>query len=161
MNNITHPMRLMIRPFTPSDLDSIYDIERRSFPHPWSRFAFRLTYSRNPHGFLVAVADEKVVGYVIAEKMMYREPPGSKMKRSAHLLNIAVDPEFRHRGIGKALMETITTYLRGEGVNGIWLEVRASNLVARSFYSRMGFEERGRRARYYLDEDAVVMMKEL
>ncbi len=161
MENTARSMRLAIRPFEPSDLDSVCYIERRSFPHPWSRIEFRLFHWRSPSGFLVAVGNGKVVGYVIAEIAERTEPQGLKVKRSAHLLNIAVDPRLRRKRVGKALMGAITARAKEEGVKDIWLEVRASNSTARSFYSRIGFQEIGRRPRYYLSEDAVVMMKEL
>ena len=161
MENPVHPIQLTIRPFEPSDLDSVYDIERRSFPHPWSRIQFSLSYRRNQCGFLVAVGNGKVVGYVIAEKAKRIEPRKFQVKRCTHLLNIAVDPRLRRKGVGNALMEAITARVREEGVKNIWLEVRTSNSPARNFYSRIGFQEKGRKPRYYLSEDAVVLMKEL
>ena len=161
MENPGRPIQLTIRPFKPSDLDSVYDIERKSFPHPWSRIQFRLSYRINPCGFLVAVGNGKVVGYVIVEMAKRIEPQELQLRRCVHLLNIAVDPRLRRKGVGKALMEAITVRVREEGVKNIWLEVRASNSTARNFYSRIGFQEKGRKPRYYMSEDAVVMMKEL
>ena len=161
MENTARPIQLTIRPFEPSDLDSVRDIERRSFPHPWSRIQFRLSYRRTPRGFLVAVGNGKVVGYVIAKMVRRIQPQGLQVKRCAHLLNLAVDPRLRRKGVGKALIEAITDHVREEGAKDIWLEVRTSNLTARDFYSRMGFKEKGRKPRYYLSEDAVLMMKEL
>lgn len=154
-------VQLTIRPFKLSDLDSVHDIERRSFPHPWSRLEFMLSQRKKPHGFLVAAINGEVVGYIIADVVRRFDPRGFQIKRRGHLLNIAVDPAFRHRGIGETLVKAGIAYLQGEGVEDVWLEVRASNLTARNFYLRMGFKEKGRKLRYYFSEDAVVMAKEL
>lgn len=154
-------MELTIRPFELSDLDSVCIIERRSFPDPWTRLEFKLVHWRNPRGFLVAVKDGRVVGYAIAETVKHVEPQTFRLRRRGHLLNIAVDPEFRHQGMGEALMKATIAHLQREGAENVWAEVRVSNSAARNFYSRMGFEEKGRKRWYYINEDAVIMEKSL
>jgi len=64
-------------------------------------------------------------------------------------------------GIGRALMEEAISYVRRSGADEVWLEVRDSNIAARKFYSSMGFVEKGRIHRYYRDEDAIIMYKEI
>lgn len=154
-------MKLTIRPFERSDLDGVYDIERKSFPDPWLRLEFKIAHWRNPSGFLVAVKDGKVAGYVIVKMVKHLEPQAFRLRRRGQLLNTAVDPEFRRRGIGKALMSAVIAHVQEEGAEAIRLEVRASNSTARNFYSKMGFKEKGRKRWYYLSEDAIVMERSL
>lgn len=123
--------------------------------------AFKLCLWRNPDGFFVATAKGKVIGYVIVEAAGYLESRIVGARRYVHLLNIAVDPDLRCRGVGKALIEAVTVYAQKEGARTIWLEVRASNSTARSFYYGVGFEERGCKPGYYLNEDALIMTKEI
>lgn len=91
----------------------------------------------------VAKTNEVVVGFLVTRETA----PGE-----TEILNMAVDPAFRRRGIGRRLLEPI---LRGE----VFLEVRESNTGAQALYISLGFQVAGRRRRYYTDppEDAIVM----
>ncbi len=151
----------LIRPFQPSDLDEVLGIEWVSFPDPWPELQFKFLYKRNPNGFLVAVLNGKIIGYVVAEIAIRLEPRKFRFKKRGHLLNIAVHKEFRRKGIGKALVESITSFLRKKRLEDVWLEVRASNSIARNFYLSVGFKEKSRKLRYYFHEDAIVMAKKL
>lgn len=95
---------------------------------------------------LVALCDGRVAGFAVARRLAESE---------AELLNLAVDPAFRRRGIGRRLLAEVTSNLRGT----LWLEVRESNVTARKFYKSLGFCEAGRRPSYYPDsaEGAIVM----
>ncbi len=154
-------IQIIIRPFQLLDLDKIVDIEQRSFPDPWSNFEFKLACQRNPRGFLIAVKNEIIVGYIIADVIMNFDSQSIQGKKRGHILNIAVHPKFRSEHIGKALIEAITAYLHNEEVEELCLEVRSSNIIARSFYLSMGFNEKGRKLGYYFTEDAIIMMKNL
>ena len=150
-----------IRPFERSDLDSTENIERRSFNDPWSRSEFELSHQRDGSRFLVAVRNAKVVGYVIVEVVKTLDLLKLRLIKRGHLLNIAVDPKYRRNSVGKTLVDASIRCLRKESVQEIWLEVRASNSIAKRFYLKMGFKETGRKNQYYLTEDALVMKKEL
>ena len=95
---------------------------------------------------LVALCDGRVAGFAVARRLAESE---------AELLNLAVDPAFRRRGIGRRLLAEVTSNLRGT----LWLEVRESNVTARKFYKSLGFLEAGYRPAYYPDsgEGAIVM----
>ncbi len=95
---------------------------------------------------LVAEADGAVAGFAV-----WQELPGGE----AELLNLAVEPRLRRRGVGRAL-------LRSMQGRRIWLEVRASNEAAIRFYQSLGFSRCGLRRAYYRDpvEDAVLMVRE-
>ena len=153
---------IAIRPFKPADLDKVCDIERRSFPSPWPRSSFMLFHHQNPKGFVVAIRDKEVVGYAVVGLERSLQLRKYRLRRRGHLLNLAVDQGFKRQGIGKALVESIIAYLREEGVEDVWLEVRASNLAARKLYSSLGFEETRIVKRYYPEgEDAVIMTRKL
>jgi [ribosomal protein S18]-alanine N-acetyltransferase len=130
-------------------LADILDIERVSFPSPWGRESFEHEV-RNPLSrFWGILSDNGLVAYIC-----FWVAAGE-----IHLMNIAVHPEMRKRGSGRALMDKLVQTGVEEGVRKIWLEVRPSNEAARTLYSRTGFTEVGWRRRYYADtgEDAIVM----
>lgn len=129
--------------------DQIMAIEEASFPSPWTPEAF-LQEIRNPVSYIWALKQyEQIAGY-ICFWMVAGE---------IHLLNIAIHPQWRRRGLGTKLLEKMKDIGSSGGVEKIWLEVRPSNLPARSLYLKAGFEEVAVRKRYYTDtgEDAIVM----
>ena len=132
--------------------DQILAIEKASFQSPWSSRGF-LEEIRNPVSYLWALKqDEQILGY-ICFWMFAGE---------AHLLNIAIHPDHRRQGLGTILLEKMKSFALAHGVEKVYLEVRPSNIAARKFYFKAGFQERGRRKRYYTDtgEDAILMIFE-
>jgi ribosomal-protein-alanine N-acetyltransferase len=77
----------------------------------------------------------------------------------AEVLNVAVLPNYRRRGLGRSLLQVAIAELRAAGAGPIFLEVRESNSAACAFYSSLGFSPSGRRRAYYRhpDEDAIVL----
>ena len=133
--------------------DQILAIEKASFPSPWTARAF-LEETRNPVSHLWALKkEEKILGY-ICFWMFAGE---------IHLLNIAVHPQRRRQGLGTLLLEKMQGFATAHGAEKIYLEVRPSNEAARRFYLKAGFQEKGRRRRYYTDtgEDAIIMALDL
>jgi ribosomal-protein-alanine N-acetyltransferase len=130
-------------------LADILNIERVSFPSPWGRESFEHEMRNPVSRFWGILSDNGLVAYIC-----FWVAAGE-----IHLMNIAVHPEMRKRGLGRALMEKLIQTGFEEGVRKIWLEVRPSNEAARRLYSGMGFTEVGQRRRYYTDtgEDAIVM----
>ena len=139
-----------IRPLGYSDLPQVIAIERRSFTTPWSLAMFVLELSK-PSGLSLAAAgpDGKLVGYLIL----------SRYDTAWHLMNVAVDPRWRRRGVAQALLEQMIE--RGGPDEPYTLEVRTSNTPAIVLYERFGFLAAGTRPRYYRDtgEDAVIMWR--
>ena len=130
-------------------LDPIIEIENQSFPSPWSIRAFREEI-KNPSAYLWALAVKEFLSGYICFRMVAHE---------IQLTNIAVHPKKRGKGIAHHLLtKTIETGIN-KGAQSIWLEVRPSNFAAKRLYQKLGFEEAGRRPRYYRDtnEDAIVM----
>jgi ribosomal-protein-alanine N-acetyltransferase len=126
----------------------VHAIERAVFGDPWSERDFHDTVaSRVP--FFVAVVDGEIAGYVVAH---YAADEGE-------ILNLAVAPHARRRGLGRALAERALAALAAHDVRQVYLEVRASNAAARTLYEGLGFAKVGQRAKYYRQptEDAVVL----
>jgi [ribosomal protein S18]-alanine N-acetyltransferase len=94
----------------------------------------------------VAVCDGRVAGFAVARRLAEGE---------SELLNLAVDPAFRRRGVGQRLVAQLSASHPGI----LWLEVRESNAGAHKFYNSLGFREAGRRPDYYPSsgESAIVM----
>jgi len=101
----------------------------------------------------VAIINERIVGYIIARLIL----------DEGHLLDLAVCPEFRMRGIARMLMEDVISGLQINRCKAFFLEVRALNSVALKLYEEAGFRVIGTRKNYYKApvEDACIMMRDL
>jgi ribosomal-protein-alanine N-acetyltransferase len=141
-----------IRTLTLGDLDVIEEIERRSYPTPWSRSMFAGELAKPASLCLGAFEGEQLGGYLIV----------SRYVDAWHVMNIAVDPEFRRRGVATALLERLLELTEDGSGRGYTLEVRVSNDGAIKLYERLGFTARGIRRGYYTDnrEDALIMWRD-
>jgi ribosomal-protein-alanine N-acetyltransferase len=147
---------IQVRRLTYADLPQVVAIERRAFATPWSLAMFVLELSK-PSGVCLAAevaeasgAGRELAGYVIC----------SRYDTIWHVMNVAVDPDRRRRGIATALLATLLERV-GERDAQLTLEVRPSNRGAIALYEGLGFRSAGLRRRYYADngEDAVVMWR--
>ena len=141
-----------VRRLTYADLPQVVAIERRAFPTPWSLAMFVLELSKPSGVCLAAVRDGVVVGHLVC----------SRYDTVWHLMNIAVDPSARRRGIAAALLtELLRRIDDGSGGVQLTLEVRPTNHPAIALYERFGFRSAGTRPRYYQDngEDALIMWR--
>ena len=138
-----------IRSLGYTDLPQVIAIERRAFPTPWSLAMFVLELSKPSGVCLAAVEGGRIVGYLIC----------SRYADVMHLMNIAVDPAKRRRGVATALLEQMLE--RAGREQAYTLEVRPSNSGAIALYERFGFRSAGTRRRYYRDtgEDALIMWR--
>lgn len=143
----------MIVRMNESHVPQIAALEQICFSAPWSEASVRSECSNPLSDWLVAVEDERVVGYVGSQSV----PP------EADVMNIAVAPEYRRQGIGSALIKALTELLHTKGIESLFLEVRASNDPAINLYQGFGFVQVGRRKKYYVNptEDALILRKEL
>jgi [ribosomal protein S18]-alanine N-acetyltransferase len=141
-----------IRPAGLTDVRSIWEIEKLSYPFPWSLWCFLAEYANSKSTILVAgpSAPEPwetwgfAIFWVVADEM--------------HLLNLAVHPNHRRQGVSRALLTTALQQARSQGAEVVWLEVRPSNQAALTLYQSFGFQEVGIRKKYYTDngEDALI-----
>jgi ribosomal-protein-alanine N-acetyltransferase len=140
---------LTIRTLGYSDLPQVIAIERRSFTTPWSLAMFVLELSKPSSVCLAATAGRQLQGYLVC----------ARYDQAWHLMNIAVDPLLRRRGVAVALLEEM--FERAGPDAPYTLEVRTSNLPAITLYERFGFRSVGTRPRYYADtgEDAIIMWR--
>ncbi len=141
---------------TLDDLPQIVEIERASFPTPWSVESLRRELMRTERQqgdytaiYLAAREGEQLVGYV-GLWLCWGE---------AHILTLAVAPQWRRQGIAQALMHAALTEAARQGCHYATLEYRVSNTAAAALYEKFGFRVVGRRRRYYRDtgEDAIVV----
>jgi [ribosomal protein S18]-alanine N-acetyltransferase len=138
-----------IRSAVPADAVPLVAIERQCFSDPWSESSFREALD-SPWSFgLVARASRGIAGYLI----------GREVAGTGEVLNLAVSPEFRRRGVARALLRAGLTYFRKRRVDEVFLEVRESNRSAQSLYQSFGFRPVGQRAAYYRNpkEDVLVL----
>src|SRR2546425_3041367 len=131
------------------DLPSVIAIERRSFPAPWSLAMFVLELSKPSSICFGAIGEGKLVGYLMC----------SRYHTVWHLMNVAVERQYRRLGVATALIERLLETTGGE--ERPTLEVRISNVEAIKMYESFGFRSAGVRRRYYHDnnEDALIMWR--
>ena len=154
--------RLEIRRMRPDDLEDVMVIERAAFRHPWSPELFRRELEHDWSTILVAIepltsasgkGSERIIAFLIYW-LVHDE---------VHILNVAVAPEHRRKGIARMLMAETERRAYQAGAALMTLEVRRSNQSALDLYREFDYRAVGVRPNYYVDEgeDAIVMVKEL
>ena len=140
-----------IRRMTAADLPAVAQIDALSFSHPWPPAAFEVELINANARCWVAELDQPTS--LAAALVIWR------VLDEAHIATIAVHPDFRQMGIGKALLQAGMDAAYAEGARIYHLEVRAGNLAAQKMYLNFGYEIVGRRIKYYKDngEDALLM----
>jgi ribosomal-protein-alanine N-acetyltransferase len=135
-----------------SHVAGIAALEKICFSDPWSETSISSELNNPLSLWLVAVDNDRVVGYVGSQTVL----------DGADMMNIAVDPAYRRQGVAAELVERLVTALRCKGVICLALEVRASNAPAIALYEKLRFAIVGRRPNYYRHpkEDALIMRKE-
>lgn len=134
-------------------LSGVFAIELECFSQPWSLAALQETFRQSYTYFFVAV-DKKMssvagyIGFYVAAEQGF-------------VLNIAVLPKYRRKGIARRLLGIAVDLAKDKNVESLSLEVRASNVPAITLYGSLGFEKVGVRRFYYSqpEEDAVVMTR--
>lgn len=155
--------RLDIRHAVREDLAEMLRIEQASFADPWTVESLATALSLDRMRVLVAESSEQgkrggadgsgLLGYVVALVVGVE----------AEIADLAVAPEARRAGVGRALLERALAELRDASVRTVFLEVRESNVAARTLYESTGFDSIGRRRGYYRSpvEDALVLRREI
>ena len=131
---------------------AIAQLESICFSCPWSENSVASELTNALSLWLVAEEDGRVAGYIGSQTVC----------EESDMMNVAVHPDFRRRGIGEALVKAVETELRARGSRCLTLEVRTSNAPAIALYEKLGFSQVGLRKNYYRDpkEDALILRKE-
>lgn len=140
---------LEVRELAYADLPVVISIERRSFRSPWSVGMFSLEMSKADTIALAVVEHARVIGYLVL----------SRYDRAWHLMNVAVAPEHRRRGVASILIRDALGRIDED--QPVTLEVRPTNRSAIKLYVGLGFRSCGLRKGYYPDngEDALIMWR--
>lgn len=142
----------IIRELREKDVERLAFIDKACFPDPWTEEMWRGEFARADARFLVLEQGGTVIGFAVTT-VLFEE---------AELPKIAVLPEKRGQGLGKALLLALFTEAKTLGADKMFLEVRSGNVPARKLYESNGFTVLRTRAKYYPDgEDAVEMKKDL
>ena len=142
-----------LEPMVPLDLAAVLRLERVCFPSSWTADSYLRELRNITSYYIVARYQGDVIGYagmwVIAEE--------------SHVSTLAVDPAYRRRGLGEAIMRHLMDIARARQATKMTLEVREANTGAQALYRKLGFEIQGLLPHYYGDtgENAYVMKKEL
>lgn len=133
----------------PRDVPAVRAIETVVYPRPWSERLFRSELAQTDRSYLVARRRRRVVGYAGVQVVV----------GEAHVLTVAVAPDAHRSGVATHLLVELLGEARRLGAEAVTLEVRESNVAARSLYGRFGFRTEGVRPRYYQDdgESAAIM----
>lgn len=149
---------LQIRPMRVSDVDSIIPIENTIYPFPWTAGNFRDSLAARYSGWVLQQAPRTsaAAGVLVGYAMLMH------VLDEAHLMNLSIKTSEQRRGLGSQFLERLFEQSRRQGADGMFLEVRPSNLAAIALYERTGFQRIGVRRNYYPNgdagrEDAVVM----
>lgn len=144
----------LIRPMRKEDIFQVSQIEKLSFPTPWSCGIFSSELDKkNLTFYYVMEYQDEVIAYT----------GYWKLANEAHLVNLAVYPAFRRKGLGSKLLKYVLEKAQNQGLDTITLEVRRFNLAAQKFYERFDFKKVAIRPGYYVEtgEDALVYWKNI
>jgi ribosomal-protein-alanine N-acetyltransferase len=135
------------------DLDEVFSIEASSSQTPWSRNGF-VEEIQNPfaHCFVMKGGNgsgQRVIGFICFRNVI----------EESELLDIAVHPDYRRRGIGKKLMQFYIDFSRQRGIHTFYLEVNASNQSAIQLYQAFTYEFSGVRKKFYQGKSDALLMK--
>tara|TARA_Y100000590_G_scaffold300104_1_gene338340 strand:- start:220 stop:651 length:432 start_codon:yes stop_codon:yes gene_type:complete len=140
---------MIIRKASLNDLDKIFDIEKRVFSNPWSKKSIKNELNRISCSLnFISEKNDHLIGYCFSHMI----------DKEIHILNMAIDIPYQHRGNGKEFFNTIINYYM-EYAN-VFLEVKKTNFPAINLYLNFGFEEIDRKKMYYSDgQDAIIMSR--
>ena len=131
---------------------AIAELEKLCFHDPWSEKSIATELTSKLSCWLVAMEEQTLVGYVGSQSVL----------GESDMMNIAVHPEHRRKGVAEALVTSLVSELSARGNHSLMLEVRPSNEPAIALYEKLGFTQVGRRPNYYRNPkgDALILRKE-
>ena len=143
---------MRIEPMTAAHVSQVAALEKICFSDPWSEKSVASELQNDLSLWLVALDGDTVAGYVGSQTVL----------GETDMMNVAVHPDYRRRGIAEALVTALVVELKNRGSHCLTLEVRSSNAPARALYEKLGFAHIGTRKNYYRNpkEDALILRKE-
>ena len=143
---------IRLEKMTATHVSQVAELEKICFSDPWSEKSVATELTNPLSLWVVALDEEQVAGYVGSQSV----------EGEADMMNVAVHPNYRRRGIAGELVTHLIVQLAENNVHSLALEVRASNVPAISLYEKLGFAQVGRRPNYYRNpkEDALILKKE-
>lgn len=152
-SEIKNNRAILIRGMQPNDLKTVWELEKKIFPDPWSLSSFKELLDENGWGGFIAEDGSEIIGYACYYISVHE----------AHLTNIAIREDYRRKSVAKLLLDNILSIVSGKNCEFILLEVRPSNKSAIAFYGKHGFKILYKRPDYYHNpvEDALVMVRYL
>ena len=143
---------MILEKMNASHVAQVAQLETICFSDPWSEKSIASELENKLSCWLVAVENGNVTGYIGSQTVM----------GETDMMNVAVHPDYRRRGIAEALVNALVAGLKEQGSHSLTLEVRASNVPAQKLYEKLGFTMIGKRPRYYHNpkEDALILRKE-
>lgn len=142
---------MKIEKMTFAHITQVAELEKMCFVHPWSEKSLEDELENENSLFFVCTDSGRVLGYIGMNFVL----------DEGYIYNVAVDENFRNRGIATSLINELVTFAKKNSFSFLTLEVRASNEKAISLYSDFGFIKAGERKNYYSEptEDAILMTK--
>jgi ribosomal-protein-alanine N-acetyltransferase len=136
---------------TEEHVPQVAALEAICFRDPWSEASVRSELTNPLSLWLVAIENDMVAGYVGSQTVL----------DESDMMNVAVHPDHRRRGIAESLVTALCDSLKQKGSSSLTLEVRSSNLSAIALYEKLGFTQVGLRKNYYRNpkEDALILRK--
>ena len=146
-------MELTIKEMTAQDIPQLAGLERLCFSTPWSENSLKAELQKEDAVFLVARQGITLAGYAGMNCVL----------DEGYVDNVAVHPDFRRLGIGRALVQALLSEAQNRNLAFLTLEVRPSNLAAVALYQSLGFAQVGRRKGFYSQpsEDGLMMTRYL
>ena len=143
---------IKIEKMTLAHIAQVAALEKLCFSDPWSEKSIASELNNELAFWLTAIEGNHVAGYIGSQTVL----------DETDMMNVAVHPDFRRKGIAEALVNALVEALKTKGSRCLTLEVRASNVPAITLYEKLGFSEIGRRKNYYRNprEDALILRKE-
>jgi ribosomal-protein-alanine N-acetyltransferase len=145
---------LRLRPMSDEDVEAVIEVERASYPYPWTAGIFR-DCLRVGYCCWMCTLDEMAIGHGVI----------SVAAGECHVLNVCIHPQWQGHGLGRKMLRHLLNLGRRHRADTAFLEVRASNAPAIGLYHAEGFNEVSRRRDYYPGgkgrEDALVFAKDL
>ena len=143
---------MIITEMNAAHVPQVAELERICFADPWSEKSVASELDNKWALWLVAVEDDQVIGYIGSQTSI----------DETDVMNVAVHPDFRRRGIAESLIIRLVEELKNRGSHALMLEVRASNAPAIALYEKSDFLQVGCRKNYYRNpkEDALILRKE-